>query len=846
IDTCTFENNDGIEAQVIKTNTDATIVNSEITGNLLVKKVNDAKVEAFDTTINGVKVDYTSFDDTYWFNVANYKELVQLVEKTKNWGMECIIANLTGTDYTWTESIVIDNTYTPDVFFIYGGNKAIDAGGNQFLTVGAGKQVGIINLTVKNAKADIGAAVINHGRFAAVISTFENNEALYYGGAIYSDANLEVMNSTFNDNFVSTIEAYNDAYGGGAIFSSGKLTVSESKFNSNYAAHRDEEPAGNGGFGGAINVLNTTDDVTIVNSYFTENNARHGGAIYIEDLNGGNEGKVLIKNNTFEENFALYGGAINSCHNSTIDNNTFTANYVKGEGSGGRHPMGGALCLQDAGTETTFEVTNNKFINNEAMNGEGGAVISDTTNANKAEFVSENNLYKGNKATFVGAVDLLTKGSFTKDQFIDNSATGIGAIGIQGTPVTINECTFSGNTADRMGDALYVTKPITITGSDITSDNLETFINTPNNAVITATDNTVNGVHLDTDLISTKVNVTVDNDEMFVGEENAITGTLIDATDVGVFNKTVTVYVGGTEVGSNKTDVNGVFTVYYTPTGNVGSDITVQAKFEPATDDYYIGNTSEEKTVRIKSKTSIVVDQFTTNPYVNNEVTVTGTLIDSSSNGIQGKTVDVYVNGVLNGTTTDVTGADGKFTYKFTPDTIGDYNISAKFNGDDSYGVSESANVTLKVVSFAHINIVPPEVGWLGSDVTITGNLTDDLGNVITGKNITVTRVDAGVDPYNVTTDETTGIFTVTFSPTEVGTNRIRLDFTEEEYYTPSTMTETYVTVRSTTNITLDEITEDYLLNDTMEIVVTGKLTDALGRGLDGVAVAIIVDGSPV
>ena len=845
IDTCTFENNDGIEAQVIKTNTDATIVNSEITGNLLVEKVNDAKVEAFDTTINGVKVDYTSFDDEYWFNVANYGELVQLVEKTKDWGMEDIIANLTGTDYTWTESIVIENSYKPNGFIIYGNGQTIDADGHQFIT--NYKNLGLSNVTVKNAKADKGAAIINYQLLVIYNSSFEDNEALYYGGAIYSEGLAHFENTDFKNNKVTTSTgAFDNKYGGGAITSLGALDVWNCTFEANEAAHVDQEPNGDGGYGGAILILNSTGEAQIYDSNFTDNNnARHGGVICILDQELRNEGEIFIRGNNFKDNTALYG-VIDAYQSANITNNNFTNNVVSGQGSNNQVPTGGALVLQVETGEThavEFLVENNIFDGNEAVDGTAGAITTQPGTTT----TSKNNVFKNNKANQAGAVQNEGNITFDSDQFIGNTANYVGAIANFNNINSINNCTFTDNkelVGTSTGDILWTNTSVSITKSTINTDNLENAIAVRKEAKITATDNTVNGVHLDTDLVSTKVTVTIENDEMFVGEENAITCTLIDATDVGVFNKTVTVYVGGTEAGSYKTGVNGVFTIYYTPTGNVGSDITVQAKFEPATDDYYIGNTSEEKTVRIKSKTSIVVDQFTTNPYVNNEVTVTGTLIDSSSNGIQGKTVDVYVNGVLNGTTTDVTDADGKFTYKFTPDTIGDYNISAKFNGDDSYGVSESANVTLKVVSYAHINIVPPEVGMLGSDVTITGNLTDDLGNVITGKNITVTRVGAGVDPYNVTTDETTGIFTVTFSPTKVGTNTIILDFTADEYYTPSTMTETSVTVRSTTNITLDEITEDYLLNDTMEIVVTGKITDALGRGISNAQVLILVDGT--
>ncbi|MDO5825544.1 MAG: Ig-like domain repeat protein [Methanosphaera sp.] len=470
----TYINNEADEGDIVYATSPvritASTINTENEFGELVATVDPAIVEGFNVIVNGVTYDYTNFRDPMVFDVADYQALVDLVAKIKADQIPVnIVANLVGSEYIETEPIVIDDTFLPETFTIEGNAKTIDASGKQFLTVNAGKSVVINNLTVVNAQADNGAAIINHGDLTVTNSVFNENKALYRGGAIWTDGTLTVNSTKFTANEVTTHQgAGSRDYGGGAICAFGELTVDTCVFSENIAAHNDVEPRGDGGVAGAILVLNDSEDITIINSNFTKNSGRHGGAITINDNLHRNEGTVLIDNNNFTENDALYGGAIDTYHPAIITNNNFTNNYIDGQGSADRVPMGAAICVNNGG-EPDYIVTleNNVFSGNEAReNGCGGAIytVPDTT------LNSNNNTYENNTAIrYGGAIDNLGTIISTNDSFINNTASYGGAIFNSGT-LTSTDTTFAENTADSMGGVIYNYGTLTSTNTTFTEN----------------------------------------------------------------------------------------------------------------------------------------------------------------------------------------------------------------------------------------------------------------------------------------------------------------------------------------------------------------------------------------
>ena len=137
------------------------------------------------------------------------------------------------------------------------------------------------SLTVKDS--DFTGNVVNNGS----------------GAAIYAAGDLTVLNCNFNDNNI--LELYpEDYYFGAAIYSSGVSKISDSTFTNNTGAIYSEcnmevinstfrenvnEHSGGAIYSGA--------DLNISNSIFEDNTAEEGGAVY-------SQGKLRVSNCLFQ------------------------------------------------------------------------------------------------------------------------------------------------------------------------------------------------------------------------------------------------------------------------------------------------------------------------------------------------------------------------------------------------------------------------------------------------------------------------------------------------------------------------------------------------------------------
>jgi hypothetical protein len=178
-----------------------------------------------------------------------------------------------------------------DVDFKDGGGSGVDGGaiyipGASDVTVDGGI------FTDNYAGDGYGGAIANYDSKAAFLTVngayFIDNDATYYGGAIYNYGTTTITGSTFEKN-VSP-----DEYGG-AIYNEGVMQVTGSTFtgNSSYygAIYNEPDPSGSlllnrdditgnvGVYGGGL--FNDTDTVTVNNSLIDFNIATDdGGGIY--------------------------------------------------------------------------------------------------------------------------------------------------------------------------------------------------------------------------------------------------------------------------------------------------------------------------------------------------------------------------------------------------------------------------------------------------------------------------------------------------------------------------------------------------------------------------------------
>ena len=292
----------------------------------------------------------------------------------------------------------------------------------------------------------------------------ENGKAVD-GGAVLNNGTLTVKNCSFNGNTATDGDGIYSVANGGAIYNAGALTVIGSTFTGNTAT------AGYGEGGAIYNEHNCT----VTGSNFMGNTATtDGGAIYSAD------DTLTVNNSTFTSNTAGNGGAIYNGHSCTITGSTFKDNSAT-EGDGG------AIYNSD----DTLTVNNSTFIGNTAKIGDGGAIHNEygTLNINGSNFTNNtapnDDGYGGAIYNYGGTLTV------TGSKFIGNIAgtdNSGGAI-YNGYNLTVNNSTFTGNTATNDGGAIYTgdynlsVNNSTFTGNTATNDGGAIYSNGGSNTV---------------------------------------------------------------------------------------------------------------------------------------------------------------------------------------------------------------------------------------------------------------------------------------------------------------------------------------------------------------------------
>ena len=347
--------------------------------------------------------------------------------------------------------------------------------------VNTGYTLTLKGVTLTNGNSDNGGAVYvdNGATLNAQNCKFNQNTAVYRGGAIYSEGTVDVKDSIFKYNDI-THRTQNLDYGGAGIANiDGTLTVDNCEFSDNvknYVIRGTDGKTGDLLDGAAIL---TTGDTKITNSDFFNNSACYGGAFTAIPITSRKTATITIDNCNFTDNLAYNGAAMyigwNADYDYTISNSWFENNLAMGIGSTGYTAAGGAiLSVYNSGsgsiTKSTFK--DNKV--KDSTSTAGGAIkIEDTSSVTIEECV-----FDGNTADYIGgAVEVASGGhgastvSIDKSNFTNNAAGYGGAVFSDSTTtLTISNSLFEDNTATSGANSIYNMGDMTLTDNEFAAD----------------------------------------------------------------------------------------------------------------------------------------------------------------------------------------------------------------------------------------------------------------------------------------------------------------------------------------------------------------------------------------
>jgi len=403
-----------------------------------------------------------------------------------------------------------------------------------------------------------------------------------------------------------------------------------------------------------------------------------------------------------------YGGVISTYSPITFINCIFENNTAS---------IGGAICIYGG----SVDLINSTFTNNIGSS-HGGAV-----------------------AIYGGTVGLINC-TFTNNRANGTSSAGGAVFIIAGTVGLINS-TFTNNRASTFGGAIYNRGNLNLSGNIMNG-------NTAGSGQMIYNEGNI-GI----------VNLTYLNNETKNGVYNQniiLYATLADDMGNTIAGQNVSFYVNGEFVG-NVTVIGGNASLTYTikefglllVTGDYGgrglyaistsSGQLLVPNPNPPTNLTIppVPSDSNNPSTKIYSNSTINVPK---DIRVGKTINITGTLKDGNGKHIIGARVSVTVDGKTYTLTTD---SKGQWILSYKPSRTGNVNVLVSYLGDDSYLGSE--NKTSFNVRKGKVNIVTNVVKNPDGSITITANVTDENGDPLSGKEITLRDSKGKVLGFSIT-----------------------------------------------------------------------------------------------
>ncbi|MEE1117507.1 Ig-like domain-containing protein, partial [Methanosphaera sp.] len=283
--------------------------------------------------------------------------------------------------------------------------------------------------------------------------------------------------------------------------------------------------------------------------------------------------------------------------------------------------------------------------------------------------------------------------------------------------------------------------------------------------------------------------------EVPAGTNVSISGTFTTNLGKAVSNSNVRLFVNGVKYLA-KTDKNGVYNASILVTAVGVNNLTVGY----AGNDKY--NSYEINTTFNVGKQNVIVtyDPVMEVPAGTN-VTITGTFTTNLGKAISNSNVRVFVNGVKYLAKTD---KNGKYNLSVLVTKVGVNNLSVGYSGNAKYNpyeVNSTFNVGKQnvIVTYDPVKEVPA-----GTNVTITGKFTDNLGKAIVNSNV---KIFVNGVKYYVKTDST-GKYSLSVLVTKVGTNNLSVGYSGNTNYNAYETTATFNVKAADAVVTYEPISD--------------------------------------
>ncbi|OED30399.1 carboxypeptidase regulatory-like domain-containing protein [Methanosphaera sp. WGK6] len=571
-------------------------------------------------------------------------------------------------------------------------------------------------------------------------------------------------------------------------------------------------------------------NITISNVIFYYGNSTTGGVIT-------NEGSLTLINSYIQFNNAHSGVIYSTNGNLTLINTTFAYNNATTTGS--NTGDGGALYLNN----TNSIIEGSVFALGNAT-GNGGAIYSNNSNVNISDSYFYNNIAQNGGAIYVNSGNISIKDSeFELHKAEENGGTIYNSGNLTITNTTLSNSsatkngllfnqgnlTFNNNTVNNS----YVTDSSSyVIGNEgnavITNNLFENNTDDSNDILLDDTEDPATLIIHDNEYINNLLEVKFKEQDYLIKKNGEVTVSisLREVYNDTVRNGTITAYRDGSIIGTGSV-INGEATL------TLNLDDTSDIEFVYTSEEKHYQSDVFNSKVTVILETHITINKIETTT-VDQPITISGVLYDEHDRILAGEDVEIYVNNVYVDTVT--TGKDGSYSIIDIADNLGTNTIQVIYKGNTIYNPSKNDS-TFKVVPLnTKITLNSIENTYVGETTVITGQLTDEFGNIISS-NVPVT-ITINDEKYDVTTDNK-GNFQLTIEETKSGIVKVEATYNGNDKYNPSSKKAEYNVEKLATTITIEPI-NTVKIGETVKI--KGILTDELGRAIPNANIKISVN----